>query len=97
MAILNRPGQAMAAGDSAWGKATGVSGAAGPSGMFGMNSYFEGIGDYNTNAINANRIGTFNAKASLVGNMIGAAADVAGSYGQGRMSQGKSFFPGMNA
>ena len=94
MAILGRPGQAMAAGESAFGQARGISGGAGPSGMFGMNDYFAGIGDYNANAVNARNIGVYNAQSGLLGGMIGAAGSVAGAYGMGRMSQGKSFFPG---
>lgn len=95
MAILNRPGQAMAAGDSAWGKATGVKGAAGPSNMFGMNPYFEGVGDYNANAMNASNIAGYNRSTALMSGIIQAGGSMAGAYGMGRMNQGKSFFPGM--
>ena len=95
MAILNRPGQAMAAGESAWGKAAGIKGTAGPSNMFGMNPYFEGVGDYNANAMNAATIGGYNARMGLATGLIRGGASLAGAYGMGRMNQGKSFFPGM--
>ena len=94
MAILGRPGQAMSAGASAFGQARGITGTAGPSGMFGMNNYFSGIGDYNANAANAANIAGYNARTALVGGMIQGGASLAGAYGMGRMSQGKSFFPG---
>ena len=94
MAILGRPGQAMSAGASAFGQARGITGTAGPSGMFGMNNYFSGIGDYNANAANAANIAGYNARTALVGGMIQGGASLAGAYGQGRMAQGKSFFPG---
>ena len=93
MAILGRPGQAMAAGESAFGQARGIAGGAGPSGMFGMDNYFAGVGDYNANAVNARNIGVYNAQSGLLGGMIGAAGSMVGAYGQGRMSKGKSFFP----
>ena len=93
MAILGRPGQSMAAGQGAFGQAAGVASGAGPSGMFGMNPYFAGIGDYNANAMNAANIGQYNAQMGLLGGMIQAGGALAGAYGQGRMMQGKSFFP----
>ena len=94
MAILGRPGQAMAAGQGAFGQATDVASGAGPSGMFGMDNYFAGIGDYNANARNAANIGQYNAQMGLLGGMIQGGASLMGAYGQGRMRQGKSFFPG---
>lgn len=93
MAILGRPGQAMAAGDAAFGKAAGIANNAGPSGMFGMNNYFAGVGDYNANARNASNIAGYNARNALMGGMIQGGASLAGAYGMGRMGQGKSFFP----
>ena len=93
-AILGRPGQAMAAGQGAFGQAAGVKEGAGPSGMFGMNPYFASIGDYNANAMNAANIGRYNAQMGLLGGMIQGGASMMGAYGQGRMRQGKSFFPG---
>ena len=94
MAILGRPGQAMAAGQGAFGQAAGIQSGAGPSGMFGMNNYFAGIGDYNANAKNASNIAAYNARMGLLGGMIQGGASLAGAYGMGRMGQGKSFFPG---
>jgi hypothetical protein len=94
MAILGRPGQAMAAGAGAFGQASGINTGAGPSGMFGMDNYFAGVGDYNANAQNASNIAQYNARMGLVGGMIQGGASMMGAYGQGRMSQGKSFFPG---
>jgi hypothetical protein len=94
MAILGRPGQAMSAGASAFGQARGITGTAGPSGMFGMNNYFAGVGDYNANASNAANIAGYNARMGLLGGMIQGGASLAGAYGMGRMGQGKSFFPG---
>jgi hypothetical protein len=93
MAILGRPGQAMAAGESAWGKAAGIQGAAGPSGMFGMNPYFEGVGEYNANAANAANIAKYNRSTALTAGLIQGGASIAGAYGMGRMEQGESFFP----
>jgi len=93
-AILNRPGQAMAAGQGAWGQASGLQSGAGPTGMFGMNNYFSSIGDYNANAMNASNIAEYNAKVGLIGGMIGAGGSMMGAYGKGRMKQGKGFFPG---
>jgi hypothetical protein len=93
MAILNRPGQAMAAGDSAWGKASNLQGGAGPSGDYGMNNYFAGIGDYNANAMNAANIGMYNANAGLFSGLLQTGGSLMGAYGKGRMKQGKSFFP----
>ena len=84
MAILGRPGQAMAAGQGAFGQAAGIQAGAGPSGMFGMNNYFAGIGDYNANAINAQRIGQFNAKMGLFGGMVqGGLGAMGGMMGYG--------------
>ncbi len=93
-AILNRPGQAMAAGQGAFGQANLTQGGAGPSGMFGMNPYFAGVGDYNANARNAANIGQYNAQMGLLGGMIQGGASLAGAYGMGRMSQNKPFLPG---
>lgn len=84
MAILGRPGQAMAAGQGAFGQAAGIQAGAGPSGMFGMNNYFAGIGDFNANAINAQRIGQFNAKMGLFGGMVqGGLGAMGGMMGYG--------------
>ena len=94
MAILGRPGQGMAAGQGAFGQASDVASGAGPSGMFGMNNYFSGVGDYNANARNAANIAQYNARMGLVGGMIQGGASLMGAYGQGRMRQGKPFFPG---
>ena len=94
MAILGRPGQAMAAGQGAFGQAAGIQAGAGPSGMFGMNNYFSSIGDYNANAANASRIAAYNARMGLPGGLIQGGASLAGADGMGRMGQGKSFFPG---
>ena len=93
-AILNRPGQAMAAGQGAFGQANLTQGGAGPSGMFGMNPYFAGVGDYNANARNAANIGQYNAQMGLLGGMIQGGASLMGAYGQGRMRQNKPFLPG---
>ena len=94
MAILGRPGQAMAAGQGAFGQAAGIQAGAGPSGMFGMNNYFAGIGDYNANAANAANIAQYNARMGLVGGIIQGGASMLGAYGMGNMSQGKGFFGG---
>jgi hypothetical protein len=94
MAILGRPGQAMAAGAGAFGQASGINTGAGPSGMFGMDSYFEGVGDYNANAMNAGNIAGYNAQSALYGGMIQAGGSLLGAYGKGNMKQGKGFFGG---
>lgn len=94
MAILGRPGQAMAAGAGAFGQAGNINAGAGPSGMFGMDSYFEGVGDYNANALNAGNIAGFNAQQALYGGMIQAGGSLLGAYGKGNMKQGKGFFGG---
>ena len=94
MAILGRPGQAMAAGAGAFGQAAGIQTGAGPSGMFGMNKYFEGVGDYNANAQNAGNIAGYNAQSALYGGMIQAGGSLLGAYGKGNMKQGKGFFSG---
>jgi hypothetical protein len=84
----------MAAGAGAFGQASGINTGAGPSGMFGMDSYFEGVGDYNANAQNAGNIAQYNAQQALYGGMIQAGGSMLGAYGKGRMKQGKPFFPG---
>jgi hypothetical protein len=94
MAILGRPGQAMAAGAGAFGQAGNINAGAGPSGMFGMDSYFEGVGDYNANAQNAGNIAGYNAQQALYGGMIQAGGSLLGAYGKGNMKQGKKFFGG---
>ena len=94
MAILGRPGQAMAAGAGAFGQASGINTGAGPSGMFGMDNYFEGVGDYNANALNAGNIAGYNAQSALYGGMIQAGGSLLGAYGKGNMKQGKGFFGG---
>jgi hypothetical protein len=94
MAILGRPGQAMAAGAGAFGQAGNINAGAGPSGMFGMDSYFEGVGDYNANAENAGNIAGYNAQQALYGGMIQAGGSLLGAYGKGNMKQGKGFFGG---
>ena len=94
MAILGRPGQAMAAGQGAFGQAAGIQTGAGPSGMFGMNSYFEGVGDYNANAQNASNISQYNAQQALYGGMIQAGGSLLGAYGKGNMKNNKGFFGG---
>ena len=94
MAILGRPGQAMAAGAGAFGQASGINTGAGPSGMFGMNDYFAGVGDYNANAQNASNIAQYNAQQALYGGMIQAGGSLLGAYGKGNMKNNKGFFGG---
>ena len=94
MAILGRPGQAMAAGAGAFGQAAGINTGAGPSGMFGMDNDFAGVGDYNANAMNASNISQYNAQQALYGGMIQAGGSLLGAYGKGNMKNKKGFFGG---
>ncbi len=93
-AILNRPGQAMAAGQGAFGQANLTQGGAGPSGMFGMNNYFSGIGDYNANARNASNIAGYNANSAMMGGIMQGGFGMMGAYGKGNLKAGRGFFEG---
>ena len=89
MAILGRPGQAMAAGQGAFGQAAGVASGAGPSGMFGMNNYFSGVGDYNANAQNASNIAQYNSSSAMMGGMMQGGFGMMGQWGKGNIQQGR--------
>ena len=88
-AILNRPGQAMAAGQGAFGQANMTQGGAGPSGMFGMNNYFSGIGDYNANARNASNIAGYNANSAMMGGIMQGGFGMMGQWGKGNIKEGR--------